>query len=68
MTTDDERRRDRTRLIEEMRERLLDVPASVQLARLHVFMTRCWKCGATTAFDAEVCESCGNELMEYGKH
>jgi rRNA maturation endonuclease Nob1 len=62
--TDEERRQK----IEEMRERLKSVPASVQLARLLWWQTHCFKCEAEVAFSAEVCESCGEELMEYGKH
>jgi hypothetical protein len=62
--TDEERRQK----IEEMRERLADVPASVQLARLERALTHCFTCDAYVGWGAEVCEYCGQELMEHGKH
>lgn len=42
--------------------------AAVQLRRLHSFMTVCWKCESKVHWQAEVCEACGEELMENGKH
>ncbi len=59
---------ERKKKIEEMRARLADVPASVQLARLDWEMRHCWKCESEVAWGAEVCETCGNELMTHGKH
>lgn len=59
---------ERKKKIEEMRERLAGTPLSVQLSRLWWHQTHCFKCEAEVAFDAEVCEACGEELMEHGKH
>jgi hypothetical protein len=38
------------------------------LDNLNYEMTHCWKCDGGVAWNAEVCETCGNELMEHGKH
>jgi rRNA maturation endonuclease Nob1 len=61
----DEKRRQK---IEEMRDRLVNVPYRVQFNRFWWHMTHCHKCKAEVAWNSEVCEHCGEELMEYGKH
>jgi hypothetical protein len=47
-----------------MRERLKSVPASVQIANLGLWMTRCFECNAEVAWGAEVCETCGCQRMD----
>jgi hypothetical protein len=54
---------DRRRKIDEMRERLRSVPASVQLARLYWHQTHCFKCEAEVAFNAKICPACHEVLM-----
>lgn len=51
-----------------MRARAADIPASVALARLDWEMRHCFTCNAKVAWGAEVCETCGEELMTHGKH
>ena len=63
----DEERRAKMAKIAEMRERLVSVPYKVQLDRIMWNMTHCHKCEAEFAWGAEVCEHCGEELMEHGK-
>lgn len=38
------------------------------LDMLYYDQTHCWKCDGEVAWAAEVCETCGNELLENGKH
>lgn len=59
---------ERKKKIEAMRARFAATPASVALARLDWEMRHCFKCNEEVAWGAEVCESCGNELMTHGKH
>jgi hypothetical protein len=62
--TDEERKRK----IKELKDRLLDIPYSVQLSNFMWHMTHCDKCSSYCGWGAEVCEACGAELMEHGKH
>lgn len=65
MTKDDEERK---RKIEELQERLLDIPPSQQLENIFKALTTCPKCNSKVNFGDPVCEVCGEELMEFGKN
>lgn len=62
--TDEERRQK----IAEMRERLASKSYKEMFDNLNWHMTHCHKCEAEVGWSAEVCEHCGEELMEHGKH
>ena len=42
--------------------------AKEQLENLDYFLTHCDKCEKEVPWGSEVCEHCGYELMQYGKH
>ena len=42
--------------------------AAEKLENLDWYLTHCDKCKAEVAWGAEVCETCGYELMEFGKN
>lgn len=39
-----------------------------QLENLCYLMTHCFKCDAEVVWGAPVCETCGEELVEFGKN
>lgn len=45
-----------------------ELTAAEKLANLNYELTHCWKCDHEVRWGAPVCESCGNELMEFGKN
>jgi len=57
-----------TKKLEELKERLEEISDIEKLENLYKALTHCWKCGSEVTLWAEVCETCGNELMEHGKN
>lgn len=59
---------ERQQKLEALRERVAALSPEQVLKNLIDSLTHCWVCQAYVDLDAPVCESCGNELMEYGKN
>jgi len=60
--------KERKTKIEELKDRLANIPARKQLENLYWHLTHCPKCESGVLWGAEVCETCGEELMEHGKN